>query len=313
MVVFPGFELLDLSGPASVFAAASELLERPAYAVEAVSLEGGLVTSSAGIRVETRSTSSVRIGARDTVLVSGGTPSSLRTAIADADLIGWIRRACGRSERFGSICAGTLVLAETGRLDDARVTTHWAAADMLAEQRPQVKLQADALYVRDGRTWTSAGVATGIDMALAMVEADHGVGLMGDIAKKLVVYARRPGNQSQYSPVLDAQVEAHEDLRDLVAWIDENLGTDLVVADLAKRVGMSERSFYRRFTATVGQTPAKYLEEARMDRAKSLLEDGAAVGSVAESVGYRSHASFRRAFQGRFGVPPSFHRRMSGH
>ncbi len=311
MTVFEGFELLDLSGPASVFSTANFVLDAEAYRVAAVSCGGGLVASSSGIAIDTRDAARTRVRDGDTVLVSGGSLEGLRVALEDENLRQWIARGSARAARYGSICAGAMLLARTGCLDGLLATTHWAAAEHVARDNPKVRLQTDALYVHDGRAWTSAGVATGIDMALAMVEADHGVTAMGAVAKQLVVYARRPGNQSQYSPVLDAQVAAADDLRDLVAWIDAHLGDDLVVADLAARVGMSERSFYRHFTKSMGQTPAKYIEEARMERAKGLLEAGASISDVSETVGYRSTASFRRAFANRFGVSPSFHRRMA--
>lgn len=311
MVVFEGFELLDLAGPSSVFTTASDLLGRPAYATVPISLAGGPVTSSAAIQVYAAAMGATPVTDQDTVLVCGGGWEALRRAGAESELVAWVGRASEAAERYGSVCAGAVVLAHTGRLDGRRATTHWAALDHLREARPEIDLSSDALYVRDGRSWTSAGVATGIDMALAMVEADYGVGLMGEVAKRLVVYARRPGHQSQYSAVLDAQVEAGDELGDVVAWVDAHLGESIRVAELAEQAGLSERTFYRRFVYTTGRTPARYIEEARMVRARTLLEEGGTVKGVAHSVGYASEAGFRKVFQNRFGVSPSLYRSLS--
>ena len=311
MVVYDGFELLDLSGPASVFSTANQYVA-DAYSVHTVSLGGGTVPSSAGINVEAHDLRGVSATETDTVLVCGGGWTALRR-VRDAEALqDWLRTACATAERYGSICAGALVLAASGQLDGHRATTHWAALSALTQTRPAIDVASDALYIRDGRVWTSAGVATGIDMALAIVEEDHGISVMGEVAKQLVVYARRPGGQSQYSNVLDVQIEAGDELRDLTAWIDAHIDRPLRVADLARQTGMTERTFYRRFLQEVGRTPARYIEETRMHRARSLLEEGAAVKLVAISVGYKSEASFRKVFQVHFGIPPSLYKKMRG-
>ena len=303
MVVYEGFEVLDLSGPASVFSTANEYVNG-AYDVLTVAAKAS-ARSSAGIKVQALTLREISVAKTDTVLVCGGGWPALERAKGDEGLLSWLRQACPTAERYGSVCAGALVLAESGQLDQRRATTHWAALSALRQARPAIEIASDAVYVRDGRVWTSAGVTTGIDMALAMVEEDHGVSVMGEVARQLVVYARRPGEQSQYSTILDAQIEAGDELRDLAAWIDAHIDQPLRVAELARRTRMTERTFYRRFVEEVGQTPARYIEEARMHRARCLLEDGAAVKLVAVSVGYRSEAAFRKAFQARFGVSPS--------
>ncbi|MEL6184642.1 MAG: helix-turn-helix domain-containing protein [Myxococcota bacterium] len=305
LVVFDGFELLDLAGPTSVFTTASELLGRPAYAPLAVSMRGGLVGSSSGVRVETQAADQIAVGNSDTVLVCGGGWMGLRRASEETELKEWLQRACRDAHRFGSVCAGALVLAETGCLDGVRATTHWAATDHLRTHHPEINLATDVVYVQDGRAWTSAGVATGIDMALAMVEMDQGLGVMGAVARRLVVYARRPGDQSQSSSVLEAQVDAGDRLRDVTAWLEANLDKSIRVPDLAERAGMSERTFYRRFVDALGRTPARYLEDARLERARALLEEGATVKAACFAAGYRSEASFRKRFRARLGVCPS--------
>ncbi len=310
VLVYPGFQLLDLSGPAGVFTSANEQRPGPVYTVVPLARGGGLVTSSTGIRIETRDAHSVRIRAADSLFVTGGDADALQRALADASLSSWLSGAARRAGRYGSICAGAFLLAAAGLLAGKRATTHWAATDQLAALHPEVTVEPDALYVHDGSVWTSAGASTGIDMALAIVEHDLGTAAMGKIAKQLVVYARRPGNQSQFSTLLDTQLAAGDPLADVIAWIDAHLEQPLRVARLAEQVGMTERTFYRRFTASVGTTPSKYVEGVRLERARQLLECRTPIKAIAAEVGFKSEAGFRTAFENRFGISSSLHRRM---
>ena len=203
IVAYEGCQLLDVAGPAAVFGAANEVHGRQFYELRIVSPDGGAVASNSGVAIESR-----RIGGQpDTLLVAGGS-LGLKAAIAREDLRRWLCGAAPKTRRFGSVCTGAFVLAAAGLLDDKRVATHWASCDRLASKYPALEVDADSLYVVDGKIWTSAGVTTGIDMALAMVEADLGAAAANFIARHFVLYARRPGYQSQFSPLLQAQTAA---------------------------------------------------------------------------------------------------------
>jgi transcriptional regulator GlxA family with amidase domain len=195
-------------------------------------------------------------------------------------------------------------------LDGRCVATHWDACRPLANAFPSVKVDSDALYVVDGAIWTSAGVTTGIDMALAMVAHDLDAGVAGQVAKGLVLYARRPGYQSQFSPLLQAQAKADSPFADLIAWIQANLNASLDVPVLAARAALSERTFHRKFIAATGQTPARFVESARLDAARLLLSRDVPLKSVAARVGLAPAARFAEAFERRFGVTPKLFRDM---
>lgn len=313
-VVYPGFELLDMSGPAAVFDGANHILAQsgkpPFYAVDIVSAEGGLVTSSSGVAVHSlhrRAFASKRV---DTLLMMGAQRDHLLRAVADAGLRTWLPRLAAKTPRFGSVCSGAFILAGLGMLDGRCVATHWDASAPLASAFPSVKVNSDALYVVDGSIWTSAGVTTGIDMALAMVAHDLDAAIAGQIARRLVLYARRPGYQSQFSPLLQAQTKADSPFADLIAWILANLDATLDVPELAARAGLSERTFYRKFVAATGETPARFVESARLDAARMLLSGGASLKSVAARVGLTPAARFAEAFERRFGVTPKLFREM---
>jgi transcriptional regulator GlxA family with amidase domain len=200
------------------------------------------------------------------------------------------------------------VLASLGLVDGRSVTTHWNACDPLTKAYPKVKVDADAVYVVDDNLWTSAGVTTGIDMALAMVSRDIDATTAGAVARGLVLYARRPGYQSQFSPLLQAQSRAESPFAELIAWIMSNLDRSLEVPALAARAGLSERTFHRRFVAATGETPARFIEAARLDAARMLLSRGAALKTVATRVGLAPAARFTEAFERRFGVTPRLFR-----
>ncbi len=200
----------------------------------------------------------------------GAQRDHLLRAVADAGLRTWLPRLAAKAPRFGSVCSGAFIFAGLGMLDGRCVATHWNASTPLASAFPSVKVDSDALYVVDGSIWTSAGVTTGIDMALAMVAHDLDAAIAGQIAKGLVLYARRPGYQSQFSPLLQAQTKADSPFADLIAWILANLDATLDVPALADRAGLSERTFYRKFVATTGETPSHFVELARLDAARML-------------------------------------------
>ena len=305
-VVYPGFEILDLSGPSSVFSAANMITGRTIYQVEVVSADGGPITCAAGPILLSRAIAEVAPGPKDTLFVVGAEQEALDRVMADESLKNWLVATVPAVQRFGSFCLGSFVLANAGLLDERSAVTHWAACRQLSDDFPRVELEPESLYVKDRKVWTSAGVTTGIDMALAMIEEDLGRGTMGEVARRLVIYAHRPGNQTQRSPVLDTQVLAGETFPGLIAWLDAHLHEQIRVEDMAAWANMSERNFYRKFTDKIGMTPSKYLEGLRLERGKQYLEAGVPLKAVVQAVGFRAESAFRTAFQTRFDQSPSF-------
>jgi transcriptional regulator GlxA family with amidase domain len=310
LVAYPGAQILDLAGPAAVFSAANRARGYEAYDVRIVSSCGGAIRTGGGLTVGTTQFSRVPARRVHTLLVAGGEDDAVIAVLQDARTRAWVTRAAEKSARFGSVCSGTFVLAACGLLDGKRVATHWAACERLAQLFPALTVDSDALYVEDGRAWTSAGVTTGIDMALALVERDLGAQVANSVAQRLVLYARRPGFQSQWSPLLRAQREADSPYAGLIAWIEEHLSERLDVPLLAGRAGQSVRGFYRRFVATTGQTPAHFVEALRLDRVRALLERPLTLKEIARATGFSDPARMTRAFERRFGVKPSMFRDM---
>lgn len=305
IVAYEGCQLLDVTGPAAVFGAANEGSALPFYDVQIVSPDGGAVVSNCGVALQSR-----RIGGQpDTLLVAGGS-RGLKAAMMRPDLRRWLRKVAPRTRRYGSVCTGAFVLAAAGLLDGKRVATHWSSCQRLAERYTTLEVDADSLYVVDGKVWTSAGVTTGIDMALALVEADLGAATANLIARHFVLYARRPGYQSQFSPMLQAQTSAETPFVALIDWMQAHLDQPLDVPALAARAGLSERSFYRKFTEATGKTPAHLVESLRLDAARTLLAEGLPLKAIAARVGLRSSARLGQAFERRFGMVPSLFREM---
>ncbi len=309
-LVYKGFVTLDFSGPAAVFSGANTPTGKPFYEVKLLSVDGGLVTSESGVEMMTQPLKSHRVLARDTLLIPGASSPYLETASDDHSLRHWISKAQTKAERIASICTGAFILAGTGLLSNAKATTHWAACSEFQERFPDIELCPESLYQQNDNIWTSAGVTTGIDMALAMLEQDMGADVMGKVAKGLVIYAHRPGNQSQFSTLLNQQINAGDQLGDIISWLEANLEKPIKVEQMAEKAGMSERNFYRRFTETLGVSPAKYLEIQRLQRARQLLQQGDAIKRICHQVGFKSEAAFRTAFKNRFGLSPSLMREM---
>jgi transcriptional regulator GlxA family with amidase domain len=280
------------------------------YQVILLSADGGNVESSSAIVVDTRSIMDTRPGEVQTILVTGAERNPLLAATNDPVLRAALPALASRAERFGSVCSGGFVLAALGLLDGHRIATHWDSCRPLATAFPAVTVDPDALYVVDGRLWTSAGVTTGIDMTLAMVANDLKPSIAGDVAKRLILYARRPGYQSQFSPVLAAQTKGESPFAELIAWVQSNLDAQLDVSALAVRAGLSERTFHRKFSAATGETPARFVEIARLDAARMLLSRGLSMKSVAAQVGLFPPARLAEAFERRFGVAPRLFRDM---
>jgi len=305
LLAYEGCQLLDVTGPAAVFGAANEASGRPVYDLRIVSPDGGVVVSNSGVALHSR-----RIGGQpDTLLVAGGS-RGLKTVTARADVRRWLAKAAPGAKRYGSVCTGAFVLAAAGLLDGRRVATHWASCDRLARNFPALEVDADSLYVVDGKVWTSAGVTTGIDMALALVEADLGAAVANLIARHFVLYARRPGYQSQFSPLLQAQTAAEAPFVGLIDWMQAHLDRPLDVPALARRAGLSERSFYRKFTEATGKTPAHFVESLRLEAARTLLAQGLPLKAIAGRVGLSAPGRLGQAFERRFGMAPSLFREM---
>jgi transcriptional regulator GlxA family with amidase domain len=301
IVVHDRVQSLDVSGPAEVFAAAG-------HDVRIVSTDGAAVRSESGLTLlPDGDLRSVR-GAIDTLVVAGG-PGTLE-AVVDQRLIAWLRRVAPRCRRVTSVCSGAFLLAEAGLLDGRRATTHWSVCDVLARHYPAVTVEPDSIFVRDGDVWTSAGVTAGMDLALALVEDDHGRDVALAIARRFVLFLRRPGTQAQFSAQLAAQVADRDVLQEVQAHIADHPGDDLSVEALAARAGMSVRNFARSFRAEVGTTPARYVEAVRIEAARRRLEetdDG--VDAVAGACGFGTAETMRRSFIRALRVPPAEYRR----
>jgi len=315
MVVYPDVQILDVTGPLEVFARTARWLmdqrgrREPAYAVELLAARRGPVRSSSGLELVVRHSFMEVRGSIDTLLVAGG--MGAHRATSDRALVRWLRRIAPRVRRLASVCTGAFLLAEAGLLDGRRATTHWGACRQLAERYTRVAVDPDPIFVRDGRVYTSAGVTAGMDLALALVEEDHGHEVALAVARELVMFLKRPGGQSQFSVALMAQSADRQPIRDLQGWIGEHPGAaDLSVAALARRAAMSGRNFARVFTREVGMTPARFVERARVEAARRRLEESS-VGFevVATESGFSSTEIMRRAFLRTVRVNPAEYRR----
>lgn len=314
MLAYPDVQILDVTGPLEVFARAGRWLEekrgaRPApYAVEIVAKRGGMLRCSSGLRLGVDRTLGAVRGPIDTLLVAGGIGSF--AAMGEPAHREFLRRHAPRVRRLGSVCTGVGLLAEAGLLDGRRVTTHWGYAAHLAARFPAITVDAEPIFVRDGKIWTSAGVTAGMDLALALVEDDHGHDVALAVARELVMFLKRPGGQSQFSAQLAVQSSDREPLRELQAWIAENPHEDLRVPRLARRTGMSPRHFARVFAETVGTTPARFIERVRIETARRRLEESSSgVEAVASACGFGSAEVMRRAFLRSLRVSPADYRR----
>ncbi|MDM0110041.1 GlxA family transcriptional regulator [Variovorax sp. J22R24] len=309
ILAFPRVQLLDVAGPADVFAEASRQLGKPrAYQVQVISTVEGMLKSSNGLRLAVDATVATHRGPIDTLLVAGS--PDLEDMVSDAQLQAWLRRQSRTARRFGSVCSGAFVLAAAGLLDGKRVATHWNSTARLAAAYPLTCVEADAIYVKDGKLFTSAGVTAGMDLALAMVEEDHGRELALRVARELVMFLKRPGGQSQFSAHLAAQTAERSSVREVQDHVLANLKDDLSVPLLASRAGMSERSFARNFRSETGTTPAEFVENARIDAARRMAEESDLPAKrLADAVGYANVDGFRRAFARRLGVSVTEYRR----
>ncbi|MEU8713995.1 GlxA family transcriptional regulator [Streptomyces sp. NPDC048663] len=304
LVVFEGVTLLDVSGPSEVLHQAGRLAGP--YELVLVSPAGGTVTSSAGPALS-GTVPAADAGPFDTVLVAGG--DRLAERPVEEELLASVRALAGPARRVASVCTGAFVLGELGLLDGRRATTHWRHAAAFVRRCPRVRVEPDAIHVRDGRYLTSAGISAGIDLTLALVEEDHGAGVARDIARELVVFMQRPGGQSQFSTALTTPPARSDLLRGLIASVLADPTADHSLPSLAASAAVSPRHLARLFRAELDTTPARWVERVRLDRARQLLLEGHSVTSAAHRSGLGTDETLRRVFARHLGTTPTHYRR----
>ena len=306
VLIFPDFQLLDASGPISVFEIAGRYA-KSAPPIRVMAAKPGPVSSSSGVEMLAR-----KFGppaAITTLIIAGG--DGVEAAARNTCTLQFVRAVASGGARVASICSGTFILAEAGLLDGRRATTHWMRTRQFLSSYPKVKLEPDQIFVRDGDIWSSAGITAGIDLALAMVAEDYGEEIVQKTARQLVLYHRRSGGQSQFSSLLELKAPTGR-FGPLLTWARENLDERLTVDDLADRAGMSARHFTRAFTAETGTTPSKAIERLRIEEARARVQSSAeTIERVAETTGFRDPERMRRAFIRAFGQPPQSLRRAA--
>jgi transcriptional regulator GlxA family with amidase domain len=301
--VYPGHQILDLAGPFAAFETVTKVAGRPLYRLEALSRAGGLVPSSGGVPVATSAAGDASV---NTLVICGGDIAPM----LEPGEVQAVEQLARRTPRVSSVCTGAFLLAEAGLLDGKRATTHWRMAHQLQQSYPAVEVDADKIFIADRDVWTSAGVTAGIDLALALIEADHGVELARKVARELVVYHRRAGGQSQYSQI--SQMEPDSDrIRIALAFARDRLHEPLPIERLADAAHLSLRQFGRAFRRETGETPARAVERLRVEAARARLQDGSEpIEMIAQAVGFTDPERMRRAFVKLYGMPPQAIRRL---
>ncbi|HLM83376.1 MAG TPA: helix-turn-helix domain-containing protein [Terriglobales bacterium] len=310
----PNTQILDVAGPFQVFVRAADLYiqehpgrERPYKVVLASTSAQKAVLTNCGLVLTGTETYRTLQGPVDTLLIAGG--SGLDEATRDKQLLAWLRRTAPRVRRSGSICTGAFLLAAAGLLDGKRVTTHWKWAADLAKRCKGAKVDPDPIFIRDGNTYTTAGVTAGMDLALALVEQDLGSALALRVARELVLYLRRAGGQSQFSTAMSLQASDRKQIEEIRAWALDHLDQNLPVEKLAAKAGMSPRNFARIFVKDTGTTPARFVERLRVEAARRRLEESPdKLEKIANDCGFRSITSLRRSFVRVLRVPPADYR-----
>jgi transcriptional regulator GlxA family with amidase domain len=317
IIIYPGVEVIDIVGPTEVFMFANKALQmeglttKPVYKCELLAKDDQPVTTMSGVQVVPTNSYRKFVGTFDTLIVPGGENS--QEAMKDANLIECICIYSKNVRRLASVCTGAFLLAKSGVLDGRRATTHWYFSSSFKDAFPLVRLEPDKIFVHDGSIWSSGGVTSGIDLALAMVEEDWGHQLALFIARFLVIFMKRSGGQSQFSPYLETAAADRIDFRDLQVWIMENPSVDLRVKALAQRVEMSPRNFARVFLLETGVTPAKYVERVRTDLVRHYLENtDKNVSEIAQKTGFKDTETMRRTFIRHIGVNPVDYRDRFG-
>ncbi|MCA6091391.1 DJ-1/PfpI family protein [Streptomyces sp. SCA3-4] len=315
IAVFPDVDLLDVTGPAEVFALANrETAGRAGYQVRLAGPVAGEVRTSAGVRLLADLAFDEVGGRVDTLLVPGAVDMTEDgpSARIDADVVAWVKETAAHARRVASVCVGAHVLAAAGLLDGKTATTHWSTAAQLAADHPAVRVDPDPIFVRAdrGRLWTGAGISACLDLALALVAEDLGEDVALSVARHLVMYLKRQGGQSQFSVPLSRPASARRDIDELRLWIADHLDEDLSAGVLAARMCLSERHFARVFTRETGTSPAAYVEAARVEVARRLLETGdSPLDQVAAAAGLGSVESLHRAFKRQLAITPAAYRR----
>ncbi len=309
ILAVPRVQMLDVIGPADIFAEAARQLGNPrAYRLQLIGTQAGELKGGNGLRMAVDTTIQTHRGRIDTLLVAGSPHAEEITG--NAEIHAWLQRQARSVRRLGSVCSGAFLLAEAGLLDGKRVATHWNSTERLAARFPTLQVEPDSIYVKDGSTYTSAGVTAGMDLALHLVEEDHGRDLALKVAREMVMFLKRPGGQSQFSAHLAAQTADKSVVREIQDYVLTHLGADLSVPALCQRAAMSERNFARVFRAATGVTPAGFVEAARIDEARRLVEaSDVPLKKLADTLGYGNVDGFRRAFTRRLGVSPNDYRK----
>lgn len=318
MAAYPGVEILDLIGPLEVFSFANVgllragVIDEPTYAIEILAEQAGPVKTLFGVQVVANKAFRDIDTEIDTLMIPGC--ADISGALTNHELLQWIKQMTPQVRRLASVCTGSFLLADIGLLNDRFATSHWDYCAQLSRRYPAVKVQPDQIFVRDGAVYTSGGITSGIDLALALVEEDWGQELALYVARYLVVFLKRPGGQSQFSAYLTSESGKHQGLIALKAWIMTHLNEDLRVEVLAERVAMSPRNFARLFLAETGMTPAKFVELARLDAARHYLESSELpIETIADKSGFNDPERLRRAFVRHLGVNPQSYRNRFSH
>jgi len=316
-LTYPDVQLLDIVGPLEAFNLASQQLiddgeaRHPSYRLEIISRKAEAPVSMSGLSLQSTRSMDDSVEDIDTLIIPGALTGG-HPFHEDEEYIAWVRRAAGQVRRLCSVCSGALLLAAAGQLDGKRATTHWMDADYLRDCFPGVRVESDQIWLEDGGVYTSGGITAGIDLALALIEQDHSRHLALKVARRLLVFLRRPGSQSQFSSFLAAQV-APGPFESLVDWITEHLDAALDTASLARRVFMSERTFQRKFQSQHGMSAQRFIQRARVNKARAQLEaTGSPIASIARRCGFSSADSMRRAFVQELDVTPSAYRQRFG-
>src|ERR1700722_453976 len=313
VLAFPNVQMLDVAGPIQVFTAANERATSPharlPYETRVIAPEGAEIRATSGLAFATEPLPDPTVPL-DTLIVAGG--RGVMRAAEDASLIEWLKVRAGAARRTASVCTGAFLLAAAGLLDHRRAVTHWEYCDELSRRHPDVKVEPDPIFVHDGPMWTSAGVTSGIDLSLALVEEDLGRALALSVARQLVVFLKRPGGQAQFSAALSLQ-SADERFAGLHTWLAEHLAEDLSLSRLASQAGMRERTFLRRYREATGVTPARAIERLRVEAARQLLVDTRLPAKrIATRCGFGSEETMRRNFARLQGVSPQDYRQRFG-
>lgn len=306
--LFEGVQLLDVAGPAEVLSIASDFHPAEGYDLRYIAPCGSVIRSSARL-VLTGDSARRTPSSIHTLIIPGSPMGAIETAMKDARLIDWLRSTAARAGRVASICTGAFLLGETGLLAGRRATTHWSVADRLAKMSPTTRVDANALYIEDGHIWTSAGVSAGIDLALALVARDLGPQTALKVARELVVQLVRSGGQSQFSGPLELQARARPRFAGLIPWIEERMHTSITVEMMADAMGMTRRSFQRRCASEFGLSPARLVNELRLEQGRmQLLDPAVTIAAIAGRTGFADGATFSKAFKNRFGASPTSYR-----